>query len=137
MLQAPPEPGRPFSNTGSGSDIEEPGQTLLEQPETLSKPRAFRLTSTTGPARLTKTHLTAWLRSPLGHILKGFGCRPRGLNFASGGEAGIQETPRSGASFLGMVLRISTSTPGLVSLHFFPHEDKMFRALSWRLAHAQ
>lgn len=119
MLQAPPEPGRPSSNKGSGGDIEEPGQTLLDQPESLSKPRDFRLTSTTGPARLTKTHLTARLKNPLGHILKGFGCRPRGLDFASGGEAGIQETPRSGASFLGMALRVSTSTPGLLSLHFF------------------
>lgn len=27
MLQAPPEPGRPSSNTGSGGDTEEPGQT--------------------------------------------------------------------------------------------------------------
>ena len=121
MLQAPPEPGRPSSTTVSGSDTDEPGQTFLDQPATLSKPHASRLTSMTGPAKLTKTHFLAALRKnrlglptawPGHQILEGLGCRPRGLDLHLGAMGGIQETLRSDASFLGTALRVSISTPG-------------------------
>lgn len=54
---------------------------------------------------------------------------------SAGGSGEIQKTLRLGA-FLQMALRVfhlhTTVTP-----HSFPHEDKIFRVLSRRLAHAQ
>ena len=60
----------------------------------------------------------------------------KGSALQLGGSGEIQETPRPGA-FLQMALRVFTFTPLRATTQSFPHEDKIFRVLGRRLAHAQ